>query len=242
MQNTEQITYIVDPIEITAHIETLINRRIRGNINTESSKEPIRVIFLGHSGVGKDSYLLVERLIRVETSNRVYKGEDLTVSYFEDGIGYSFESGSIDVEERDGCIKLRFPARVLKKQKRRFFRMPLPSVKPLDVIINTDEIAGKYLVADISGGGLAFFTSLDKEFLKLGMELTDIQLTLPDGYLIKTGGIIRSHFPTENRDPNKKYCCGIEFVGIRESVQDRIVTYVINCQKEEIKRRKERFL
>lgn len=238
MSDLESTTYITNPIEIAAHLDSLVLKRTRGDLRIAGNEEPVTVIFLGHGGDG--AHLLLERLFAlIDGSDRIDIGKDATVEYMIDGVGYTFETRSIDIEEMDGCIKLRFPSRLAKIQKRRFFRIQTLS-HVFDVIVNTETVSEKCQVSDISGGGISFLTDLGDDFLKPGMELKDLEFTLPNGYIVKTKGILRSHTATNDRDPRKRYRCGVEFVGLPESVRDKIVMYVFNRQKEEIKWRKER--
>jgi c-di-GMP-binding flagellar brake protein YcgR len=235
----QEKTYITNPIEIAAHIETLVHRRIRADIKILGDGDIVRVIFLGHGGTGEDSHVLLERLVPLGASDRLDIGKDVHVEYLEDGVAFYFESRSIDIEDSDGCIRLGFPARVVKSQRRRFFRIaPSPPPPVFDVVVDTGSISSKGLVKDISAGGLAFLTTLDSDYLRPGMEV-GLGFSLPDGYAVNARGIIRSHVPTNESAPNRKYRCGVEFVRIPESVQDRIVAYVFNRQKEEIRRHRE---
>lgn len=240
MQDNETKTYITNPIEITAHIDTLVHRRIRGDLKILDEGEVVRVIFLGYEGVGEGSHILLERLVAIGTLNRLDIGKDVSVEYIEDGVGFFFESRSIDIEERDGCIRVSFPKRLVKSQKRRFFRMrPLPTPPIFEVIVNTETVSAKCPVNDISAGGLAFVSGLDNELLTPGM-IVNLEFCLLDGFVVKVGGIVRSLSALESPPSKGKYRCGVEFVGISESIQDRIVRFIFNLQKEELKRRRER--
>lgn len=240
MKDEEPRTYITYPIEIAAHIDTLVNKRIRGDLKILDEGEVVRVIFLGHGGDGGGAYILLERLVAIGTLNRLDISKDVSVEYIEDGVGFFFESRSIDIEDRDGCIRLSFPKRLVKSQKRRFFRMrPLPTPPIFEVIVNTETVSVKCPVNDISAGGLAFISGLDNELLTPGMIVT-LEFCLLDGFVVKAGGIVRSLSIVESSLPKGKYRCGVEFVGIPESIQDRIVRFIFNLQKEELKRRRER--
>lgn len=240
MKDEEPRTYITYPIEIAAHIDTLVHRRIRGDLKIQDEGEAVRVIFLGHGGEGEGAYILLERLVAIGALNRLDIGKDISVEYIEDGVGFFFESRSIDIEERDGCIRVSFPKRLVKSQKRRFFRMrPLPTPPIFEVIVNTETVSAKCPVNDISAGGMAFISALDYELLTPGMIL-NLEFSLLDGFVVKAGGIVRSVSFIESQPSKGKSRCGVEFVGISESIQDRIVKFIFNLQKEELKRRRER--
>lgn len=240
MQDTEPKTYITNPVEIAAHIDSLVLRRIRADLKVEGIEEAIRVIFLGHGGSGKDSHLLLERLVALGALNRLDIGKEVDVEYMEDGVGFYFKSRSIDFEDKDGCIMLGFPEQIVKSQKRRFFRVhPTPPPPLFEVVVNTETISAKCLVNDMSAGGLAFTTDIDNELIKPGMGI-NLEFKLADGYLMKVKGIVRSCSLIESLLPKKKYRCGVEFTDMKESLRDRIVKHVFDLQKEEIKRRRER--
>lgn len=238
MQDLEPTTYITNPVEIAAHLDSLVLRRIRGDLKIAGSKEAVRVVFLGHGGDG--SHLLLERLLAIaDSSDRIDIGKDAAVEYMVEGIEYSFESRSIDIEELNGSIWLQFPQRLIKSQRRQFFRIqPLPPV--FEVTVNTETISERCPVSDISGGGISFLTDLGDDFLKPGMDVKSLEFVLPNGYSVKANGVLRSHIATNDRDPRMKYRCGVEFMGLHETVRDKIVGYVFSRQKEEIKWRRER--
>lgn len=240
MQDTEPKTYIANPVEIAAHIDSLVLRRIRADLKVGGDEEAIRVIFLGHGGSGKDSHLLLERLVALGALNRLDIGKEVDVEYMEDGVGFYFKSRSIDFEDKDGCIRLGFPEQIVKSQKRRFFRVhPAPPPPLFEVVVNTETISAKCLVNDISAGGLAFTTDIGNELIKPGMGI-NLEFRLADGSLMKVKGIVRSCSLIESLLPKKKYRCGVEFIDMPESLRDRIVKHVFDLQKEEIKRRRER--
>lgn len=240
MQDNETKTYITNPIEITAHIDTLVHRRIRGDLKILDEGEVVRVIFLGYEGVGEGSHILLERLVSLGASNRLDIAKDVAVDYTEEGVSFSFESRTIDIEDRDGSIRLAFPGRIIKSQRRRFFRArPAPPPPLFEVVLSSKEISAKCPVTDISAGGIAFLTGLDSNWLKPGMKI-NLEFTLPGCNTVTVNGIFRSHVLIKSNDPNKRYRCGVEFVGIPERIQDRIVKFVFDCQKEEIKRKRER--
>ncbi len=239
MKNEEPGTYITNSIEIAAHIDDLVHRRIRGDLKISGEEEAVRVIFLGHGGAGEGSHLLLERLVAIGTLNRIDISKNVSVGYAEDGIWFYFESRSIDIEDRDGCIRLAFPERIKKSQKRRFYRVSPMSSSIFEVVVNTEIIAEKCPVIDISAGGLAFVTNLADDWMKPGM-LVALEFYLLEGFMVRANGILRSHSPIEYPLSRKKYRCGVEFADIRESIRDRIVKFVFNLQKEEIKRRRDR--
>lgn len=239
MQDDGTKTYITNSIEIAAHVDNLAQRRTRGDLKISGAEEVVRVIFLGHSEAEKVSYVMMERLVAIGGMPRLDIGKDVSVVYSEAGATFYFSSKSIDIEDRDGCIRLALPTRIVKNQKRRFFRAHPTSFQAFDVVVNTEMVSEKCTVADISAGGLAFVTTIADDLMGPGTFVV-LEFCLPDGFMVKTNGILRSHTVIPSTVSRKKYRCGVEFVDIRESIQDRIIRFVFNLQKEEIKRRRDR--
>lgn len=239
MNDDETKTYITNTIEIAAHIDTLVQKRIRADLKISGEEEVIRVIFLGHSEAKESSYVMIERLVAIGASPRLDIGKDVSVVYSDSGATFYFGSRSIDIEDRDGCIRLALPQRVVKNQKRRFFRARPLSSHMFEVIVNTEIVSEKCPVTDISSGGLAFLTTIEEDLMRPDNSIA-IEFSLPDGFIVKTNGILRSRTPIPSTVSRKKYRCGVEFADIRESVQDRIMKFVFNLQKEELKLRRER--
>lgn len=239
MNDDETKTYITNPIEIAAHIDTLVQKRIRADLKISGEEEAIRVIFLGHSEAKEGSSVMIERLVAIGASPRLDIGKDVSVVYSDSGATFYFGSRSIDIEDRDGCIRLALPQRVVKNQKRRFFRARPLSSHIFEVIVNTEIVSEKCPVTDISSGGLAFLTTIEEDLMRPDNSIA-LEFSLPDGFIVKTNGILRSRTPIPSTVSRNKYRCGVEFADIRESVQDRIMKFVFNLQKEELKLRRER--
>lgn len=230
MKNEDPNTYITSSEEKAAHIDDLALKRTRGDLTISGNGQgTIRVIFLGHGGNGEGSYLLLERLIAIGPQNRIDIGERISVEYLKDGLCFSFESRSIDIEDREGSIRLAFPGKIKKNQKRRFPRTnPMPS--PVhEVVVDTGVFAERCSVLDVSAGGLSFITNFEEKWMKPGLPVS-LAFTLPESVLVSTSGVLRSHILEEFHLERGKYRCGVEFTDIPGSVRDKIVALIANLQ------------
>ena len=104
------------------------------------------------------------------------------------------------------------------------------------------SIGGKKLkekIANISGGGISFYTNLGKSVFLPGRILSNITISLPGDILIQCSFTVRKH--SQNEQPvfidgiQIFNYCGGEFSNIEETTRDKVIKYVVERERLALK-------
>jgi c-di-GMP-binding flagellar brake protein YcgR len=157
-------------------------------------------------------------------------------------IPYAFRSAyleSVSIRGYPG-VRIAFPERIRRHQRREYLRISPPVQQPLHVRLTVDGAEVQEKVANISGGGLGFYTRLGREVLWPGRQIQSAGIDLPNGARISCAVTVRKHALNDrtimaDRKPCPYYC-GIEFTGADEQVRETVVRYVIERERDELRR------
>jgi|GEM_PF-1292785 len=148
-------------------------------------------------------------------------------------------------EEDSGALKqlvFELPKEMFRRQRREYLRVYPPERQPVNMVFKLNEIEHKVQVWDISGGGVSFLTDINDDKLLPGTELKDVALDIPGLPKIKTIAIVhkKSRLRTHTLVEGKKmtYLCGAKFKDIDEEARDLIIKYVVDVEREELRRLK----
>ncbi|MGE5454720.1 MAG: flagellar brake protein [Methylocystaceae bacterium] len=167
----------------------------------------------------------------------VYNGDEIRVSYtvkkeYDQLISYSFTSR---VQGRDKnpvpVMLLELPHHVDKAQRRKFLRIPVNL--PCQWLVPEMEDEYNATVIDVSGGGcrLKIHQPID-----VGT-IINLKLNLPDKpALLLTCQTVRVLVREDKSETF--YHCGFEFIQIRENHRDIIIKYLLDIQRDNIKKRR----
>jgi c-di-GMP-binding flagellar brake protein YcgR len=123
-------------------------------------------------------------------------------------------------------LLLRRPDSVRKVQRRRHFRLPV--VLPVYYEVTGAESTLKGSTLDLSGGGLSISMA---EPLASGQEL-QLKLELPDGFAINAKGRVVSCTEVEAAVKPRRYSAGIQFLGLSPQMEERIIGYIFQEQRQ----------
>jgi c-di-GMP-binding flagellar brake protein YcgR len=131
----------------------------------------------------------------------------------------------------------RFPENVLRLQRREYFRLTLPLMRPLRVSLTMSAkgSAPKKLecnVADVSGGGLGLVGLEPSVPIEVGMELTDVKLDLPEVGLISGRLKVCSVTESANRMGVVTKRAGCEFINLPGPMMTLLQRYIIKVERE----------
>lgn len=122
-----------------------------------------------------------------------------------------------------------------KQQRRDFFRLdcilPMKFSKMEKESMDAPENAEIYqgIVKDVSGGGLCFLSNdnLEEE------DIVKLIIKLDDDILVAIGEVLHKHYFPKS---NYKYQYRIGFIGIRPGEQEKIVQFIFDRQKRELRK------
>lgn len=127
-------------------------------------------------------------------------------------------------------LVLRRPMEVQRFQRRNLFRLPI--ILPVSFTVAGSEDIRKGTTLDLSGGGMCLAAP---ERLAAGTEL-ELTVSLPDGYrLVSKGRVVNSSEGQADKG-QKRYAHGVEFIDLPIPVQERIVSFIFNEQRERRRR------
>lgn len=178
--------------------------------------------------------------------NRIYtmsKNNLYNFRYIDENSGiYSFKGEVIRrfKEKSIYLLEIKYKGNLRKIQRREFFRietykkiiLEIPSSKKyfesdklLDLYDSIDFIKGKFLLKDISAGGVGFFSNtkfkLNQRFI-INFNLNNLTVKV-------LGEVVRNVEVNEN---DKKYLIGVKFEKLDSKKRRKIINYVFNKQRE----------
>lgn len=185
----------------------------------------------------KDGYLAVSIPIRDKHYLPLQKGERIDVLYYEGTCLYEFSS-VVSARQRSNIplIWVVIPEKFKKIQRRKYVRVSVLlntkcAVISKDFLLNKDNFSKlKFFegtVVDLSGGGLRMIT---KYKIERDTNLL-MALPFPDGGILIEGKAMRV-----DQDEMKNIVCGINFVDLKASEQEKIIGYVFKIMKEQMKK------
>jgi len=192
-----------------------------------------------------ESAVFIDVLFPYEGNELIADSKFLNIEFIIKQIAhvpYTFSALYMNSEVYDGypCLRITLPNKIVRDQKRNYHRVS-PSVNdPVYVKFELDGEPVSEKVANISGGGLGFFTNFGKAVLWNKREIRHAEITIPEPVTIELMTIVytasQAQYPVLIGGKPYYYYCGAEFVGLDTKVREQIIRYVIEKEREELKR------
>lgn len=219
-------------------------------------KAPLRSRLLEAGGLDPEAPLVIEAPTRQGVRVALHLDEALSVVFIFGGQKFGFEAvvaKRSTMSLGDGVevptLALAYPVKVYKLQRRRFFRVAIPGVKPLVVQCvvrdgsrakaGEDMIRFETVARDISSGGISL--KIPAQYVKLAPAGRRMALVFNlEGYRrsIKLIAEVRH----VRRIPNGDHIAGMQFVEWHRTLAGRkainlITRYVVRRQRTELKKK-----
>ncbi len=158
-----------------------------------------------------------------------------------DHLPYIFTTKYLSTQKTEGwtSFKISMPREIERNQKREYMRIEPMVNEPLFLSLNTDNDKNLKKIANISAGGLCFYTQKADDFSN-GQSIDSVRFVLPDGTDINTAigirNIIRVRPPVVINNVTHFFRCGAEFLNIDNLSRDKVFRYVIDRERKELKR------
>jgi len=131
------------------------------------------------------------------------------------------------------AFRVKFPATLLKMQKREFYRLTTPVINPIKCLIPTAEHGRiEVNIADISIGGIGIVGYSPEIEFDAGKVYDGCRIDLPDVGAVVVSLAVRSTFDVTLKNGSKTKRSGCEFVNIPGSMQAMIQRYIIKLDRE----------
>ncbi|HPT49170.1 MAG TPA: flagellar brake protein [Accumulibacter sp.] len=172
-----------------------------------------------------------------DVNRKVLQAENFILSASVDSVKVQFTLQKLSESRVAGRLAFRaaLPDKVLRLQRREFFRLATPIAKPVKFSSTIHRPDGSAMLVeasllDISGGGIGLMASLSlAELLPRGAILKDCRMTLPDEGLLVANLCVRNKFDVTTRAGSHYVRVGCEFMalpGARTSMVQRYITRV----------------
>lgn len=170
-------------------------------------------------------------------------GEEVDVIYYDEKNVYSF-STKIVGRKTEGITMLLLapPGKITKIQRRKFFRIDFAAkVKLLKVdrdikaetfkrLSETNEGFKEGFLLDLSGGGLRIRLETKVEY----GDMFIVKIPVDDSYIPVLCSCVRCI-----KEYNiSSYACGFSFYNISENVREKIINYIFQIMRKQIKKNK----
>lgn len=150
--------------------------------------------------------------------------DDRVLIQFSTPRGYATEQGG------KPALRSELPARLLRLQRREFFRLTTPIVNPLKCTLSVQREGQLQRVTlrvlDISGGGISVSAGPHDPHLETGVRYP-CTLDLPDTGIVHAELELRSTFEVTMANGTKSQRSGCAFVGLTEKTMGLIQRYIL---------------
>lgn len=188
--------------------------------------------------VDDDDALLLDGSPDADTNRRMLQSTLLRCVSQVDGIRIQFDLDGVDAEQADGQLVFNawLPARMLRFQRREYFRLEPPLQQRPQCTLQLHAAAGEARtlqapVIDIGAGGLAVLVSADAARLSVGDELAGCGLQLPGAAALTLDLQVRNvgvqHFP----DGIVRQRIGFSFRPLPADIATVLERYILNAQR-----------
>jgi len=167
--------------------------------------------------------------------DRALKSGTVTLRTATAGIKIEFELDTLSTTQWQGGSALRapLPKRILKIQRRNFFRVAIPKSRPLACVIA--QPGGKtfaYTVLDIGLGGAALFCKETDPALEEGKTYEKCRIALPEMGTLELRLQVRhvAIISVENRPSSRRYGC--EFADLKGPQEALIQRFVLQLERD----------
>ncbi len=240
-QSPPLLDVLEDPKQIRSTLGTIDGTRTNLKIRLNNRGQPFTSSVLN---VASD-HILIDALFPYEGNDLIHDTRFLNVEFVlkkKAHIPYQFTSSFISKETYNNfpAIKIHLPHAIKRDQKRNYHRIE-PSVSdPVFVQFTLDNACYKNKAANISGGGVGFYTSLSGAALWPGRKIHDVCIFLTEPISVLSLSVIHTihnyNNPVFIDNKPAYYYCGAEFDEIDKQTRDIIIRYVIEKERKELKR------
>lgn len=176
------------------------------------------------------------------SNQRALQAKKITFVAAHERIRIQFAVESLGAVRFDGrnSLSMPLPATLLRLQRREFFRIATPRVRPLVCAIAPQSaslrVPAEVAIVDISCGGIAIIDSNGPSDIETGTCFRSCRIVLPELGEVGTDIMVKSTFELTFRSGAKHKRAGCEFLNMRERDRALIQRYINKLERE----RKER--
>lgn len=228
--------WLESTFEIRQVLKTLAKRSEKVTVYGSTGESFVTVIL----DVSERGDVIVDASADSKLNNIATGDRDVLVHGVLDKVDIDFKFSRAKIVDYDGAPALVFaaPARLHKLQRREFFRIPTPMIKPLmcTLYVESEEDSKRIKehqasVLDISIGGVCL---QEPAGLKLvpGAVFKNCSLMVPDSGILRFDLTIRHAFDVENRLGKLNRRAGCEFLNLPSASQQSVQKFLTKLERD----------
>lgn len=226
------------PAEVAAVLRSLIERRALVSAYFNQGRSFLLTSLLS---VETDAGELVLDCGREEESYRqALLAEHLILTAMVDKVKVQFTLPKVTATRFASrpAFRAALPDKVLRLQRREYFRLSTPIAKPVKFVTALKRPDGSTLVVeasliDISGGGVGLMATPSLgALLPRGAALNDCKMTLPDEGLLVANLCVRDKFDVTTKGGSHYVRVGCEFVALPGARMSMVQRYITRVERE----------
>jgi len=240
----------VEALSGTAQILNKVkDQRVRISIELNGRGTSYNSLLLEAKHLGTPPTLLIDSLFPKEGNELIQYSDFIKVDFsvLESGqtrqnIPYSFTATFIQGENLEGypAFRISYPEEIKREQKREYMRIS-PSVnEPLYITFDLEGKKTSEKIANISAGGVGFYTNLDKDVLWPDRKFGNVFIDLPGSVVIQCLVIVytlsKIDYPVLIDNKPYHHYCGAQFVDIEKETREKLVNYILEQERNALKR------
>jgi len=170
-----------------------------------------------------------------EFNKKILDSEKIIFITAHDRVKVQFAANRVEKARHEGrdVFRIELPKSLIKLQRREYYRVTTPMVKPLKCIVLMD--GGRKIemtIADIGIGGVGVVIPPEDAVVEPGMIFNGCNLVLPEiGNIVATMEI-RNVFEVTLRNGLKTKRAGCQFINLSANMQSMIQRYIIKMERE----------
>ena len=168
-------------------------------------------------------------------NERLLKGQHLTIVSSQDGVKIEFHVHQIEATSFEGRLAfcVPFPDSLLKLQRREYYRLTVPLLKPLrcHIPLLTTGFADT-VIGDISLGGVSVMGEYPGLTMDPGQVFEGCRIQLPEVGTINATLAICNSFPMTLRNGAVIRRTGCAFVDLPASQEAMLQRYIIRLERD----------
>ncbi|MBE2257993.1 MAG: flagellar brake protein [Candidatus Accumulibacter sp.] len=224
--------------EIVAALRSLIQRRALVSAYIDSGRAFLLTSLLE---IQTETDELLLDWGRDEAINgQALQASQLVLSAEVDKVKVQFTLGGLAETRIAGrpAFRAALPDKVLRLQRREYFRLSTPIAKPVKFVAAISRVDGSTLVAeasllDISGGGVGLMATPSlAALLPSGAVLSDCKMTLPEEGLLVARLCVRNKFDVTTRGGARYVRVGCEFIDLPGARMSMVQRYITRIERE----------
>lgn len=223
--------------EIVHILHSIRNQNVLVSLSTEKTGDVFlsSIIDIDHH----NNMLVMDPAQNRAVNERFVSGQKVMFEAMLDQVRVYFTSARIwhCIHKGEAGLCMPVPESVIRLQRRDYFRVHLPSSRPVLCAIPAQGATGiaewlAAIVEDISLGGIAILFNEGEMQAEYGMALNGCRFSLPDIGEIEADLEIRNITQIPLKKGGMKIRLGCQFISLNSSVQTKLQRYIIKLECE----------